>query len=139
MTTGLWATPIRTQGSSASAPASVIRALKAVGVTGSGLGQAVQDRHTADGLPALPAVANHGRWLTYCDRCAGAEIVFDDGWFLCVSCILEDRGVRWRRVAFPDDRRAIEEALAPRDVVNRNWEPGESVSALLAENREHGL
>jgi hypothetical protein len=117
----------------------VLRALSAVGITGAAARNAVEDRRSADGFPALPAVVNHGRWLTYCDRCAGAEIVFDDGWFLCVSCIVEDRGVRWRHVAFPAERRAIEEALAPRGVENRNWEPGESVTFLLAENKEHRL
>lgn len=135
MTTGLWAKPIRTHGQSDAVPKVVLRALRAVGIPA----DVLKNRMAATQLPPLPAVANHGRWLTYCDRCSGAEIVFDDGWFICVSCILDDRGVAWRRVAFPDDRGAIEEALATRLVDHRNWEPGESIDFLLAENRDHGL
>ncbi len=44
-----------------------------------------------------------------------------------------------RNIVLPKEQAAIEKLLRPRDVVNMNWYPGESVDDLLAENKTHGV
>ncbi len=93
--------------------------------------------------PALPARVNWNRWIVECPDCHNAEFGWaDEPIFMCTHCWNAAVGGRWRRVVFPDgaERGRIEAALLARPVVNnRNWEPGESVGRLRAENRRHGL
>lgn len=90
-----------------------------------------------DGAPIL-ARANFGRWIADCPDCRGATMVWVEQplqW--CPDCHNRAVGHRWRRVALPpaEERVAIEGALARRPGrANRNWEPGETVADLLAEN-----
>ncbi|KKN16962.1 hypothetical protein LCGC14_0970790 [marine sediment metagenome] len=90
----------------------------------------------ADVAP-LKARVNHGRWLVDCE-CAGAELAFEEGLFICLSCFNLEHGHKYRPVIFPKHRKAIELALMSRPVVNRNWEPGESLAFLKADNERHG-
>ena len=87
------------------------------------------------------AYVNHGRWIANCPfACGGAERVFTDN-FMCRECL--NAPVRHHPIPLvlpsDDDIRAIEAALVVRPVINRNWEPNESIGALLVENVEHGL
>lgn len=100
-------------------------------------------------LTATPLVArvNHGTWIASCD--CGARgipapgcVVFVDkqlGW--CARCGNQGSGHGWRPVQIPsaDLRNQIEAVLLCRpNVGDRNWEPGESVADLIAQNQEHG-
>jgi len=42
-------------------------------------------------------------------------------------------------IEYPKDMDKIEQTLAVRAKENRNWEPGETLTALKRENKEHGL
>lgn len=89
---------------------------------------------------SVAAVVNHGRWIARCPLCNGAEMVSREGReFFCLSCGMQRNGRQAMRVLFPEDGEAIEAALAPRPIENRNWEPGETVDDLRGENRAHGL
>jgi hypothetical protein len=88
-----------------------------------------------------------GRWVAACPRsgCPNAEHFGADPFtqhvgglaeasFRCAHCTLEC-AVQW-----PPERQAISALLNARTVpATRNWQVGESVEALLAENIEHGL
>lgn len=142
MTAGIWANPVRTNGPSTQPPDFMTQAVRMVGMNERDLARFFTPAYKAESATkVMPIFArvNQGRWIADCRDCTGAEVVFDDGWTLCVSCILEDRGIDWRRVVFPRDRLAIEQALAPRRVENRNWEVEETVVDLLRDNMEHGL
>lgn len=85
----------------------------------------------------LAARLNHGRWLVDCRACPGAGLLNrlePDGRFRCPDC-----GAGPHAVVVPDDRDAIEDAVAPREISNRNWRPGETVEDLIAANVEHGV
>lgn len=95
----------------------------------------------------LVARVNHGRWIASCScGMLGLPrpgcIVFLDvllGW--CVRCGNGAWGGGWRRIVAPepDERRLIEAVLLCRpNVGDRNWEPGETVELLAAENAAHG-
>jgi hypothetical protein len=87
------------------------------------------------------AYVNHGRWVADCPfGCGGAEVARADI-FMCRECANVPNAYRPIVLAWPSDEdvRAIEAALVPRPVVNRNWNLNESIGALLAENVEHGL
>ncbi len=86
--------------------------------------------------PPLLAYINHGRWLADCE-CKGAELVFDEGLLVCLSCFNKAHGYQPRRVAFPEERLAIEALLERRPLENQNWRPGESLAQLQAENDAH--
>ncbi len=90
-------------------------------------------------LPAVVGVAyaraNWGRWCVDCPRCTSALAlrpgapVFD-----CWDC-----GAR-ADIAWPSFTHDVERLLAMRpDVTTRNWEPGETLHDLLAENMAHGV
>lgn len=83
------------------------------------------------------AEVNHGRWVVPCPFCPGAQLASeDDHRFFCVDCLHAGRAEgRWLRVVWPRHRDAIEEVLAVRPEVNRNWVPGETVEDLRAEQR----
>lgn len=95
-------------------------------------------------LGVRPAVAriNHNRWIADCPDCASAVDVWRDGPYLmiCPNCLNAVAGYLWRRVALPEDVAAIEDALMDRPIpATRNWEAGESVADLRAEQqREEG-
>lgn len=83
----------------------------------------------------LPVTANHGRWVVECPDCAGAQLACaTDHRFLCNYCGNTAVDGAWRRIAWPQDRNEIEEALAVRPQPNRNWSPAQTVADLLAEN-----
>lgn len=92
--------------------------------------------------PPVAARVNHNRLIADCPDCGGAEFVWRDGphVMLCLSCLNGGIGHVWRPVALPDHYPAIEAALLARPlVVNRHYEPGETVDGLLRENAEHGV
>ena len=89
----------------------------------------------ADAAP-LKARVNHGRWLVDCE-CSGAEIAFDECVFMCQSCWNAQHKHQYRPVLFPQGRQAIEQTLLQRPVPNRNWEPGDTLTQLKAENEAH--
>lgn len=78
---------------------------------------------------------NHGRWIVHCPDpdCAGAVLASDtDRRFVCPYCAFGVFAVVW-----PKDRADIEAVLGDRPVKDtRNWEPGDTVAALEAENAE---
>lgn len=85
----------------------------------------------------LPARINHNRLIADCPDCNGAEFVWRDGphLLMCCSCWNGRVGGLWRAVTLPDDITTIEAALSERvDPQSRNWQPGETVADLLAEN-----
>lgn len=99
---------------------------------------------------ATPLVArvNHGTWIAPCPCAAPGlprpgMIVFKDtpiAW--CLRCENAEVGGAWRPVVLPppDEVAAIEALLSARpDLATRNWEPGETVADLAAENAAHGL
>ena len=88
-------------------------------------------------------VVNHNRWIVRCPfpPCRGVEIAArTDHRFFCCSCGNKTAGGLWLRVQWPDTAEAIEAALLVRpDPDTRNWELGETVDDLRAENAEHGI
>ena len=88
----------------------------------------------------IRARLNHGRWICDCPFCPGAELADGDR-FLCQTCRNAAAGGRYVEVIWPDAalRRRIVRTLAPRPIVNRNWQPGEPLELLEAENIEHGV
>jgi hypothetical protein len=86
------------------------------------------------------AYVNHGRWVAQCE-CMNAQLVTEaDPRFYCVECFNVAFAGRWRTVTFPAEVPAIEVVLQERPERRRqNWEPGETVELLEAENIEHGL
>ena len=86
--------------------------------------------------PPLEAYVNHGRWVVKCE-CGGAEKAWEEGWFMCQSCFNAGHKHQYRRSIFPKERLKIENLLEVRPLPNRNWYPGETLSQLQAENKEH--
>jgi hypothetical protein len=88
------------------------------------------------------AYVNHGRWVAQCE-CMSAQLVSPaDPRFFCVECFNVAVDGRWRAVTFPagSEVEEIEAVLELRPERKRqNWEPGETVERLVAENLEHGL
>lgn len=91
-------------------------------------------------LPELPARVHQGLWIVDCP-CGGAEMVLKAHpitW--CCSCGNRYCGGLWRAVRMPEDGAEIERLLEVRPFPqSQNWEPGELLSQLAAENAEHGL
>ena len=85
----------------------------------------------------IQARVNHGRWIVDCE-CLGAELAFEEGEFMCLSCFNFELGHKYRKVVFPKNRKKIELLLIGRPVANRNWSPGESLAKLKAENDKGG-
>ncbi len=95
--------------------------------------------------PAL-AYVNRGRWVADCPfRCPGVEGTGSElargDWFICRNCL--NAAVDGQRLPLlwppAEHVRAIEAALAVRDVDHQNWNLNESIGALMVENVEHGL
>lgn len=78
----------------------------------------------------VKARVNHGRWVADCPACPSAQLAGET--FVCADCGSGPFTVVWPRSAGK-----IEDALEVRPVANRNWNPGESLARLRAENREH--
>lgn len=98
---------------------------------------------------AAPLVArvNHGVWIAPCPCGArgtpspGGVVFFDTPLVCCARCGNQGVGGGWRRVEIPpeNERALIEMVLLCRpNVEDRNWEPGESVADLIAQNAAHG-
>jgi hypothetical protein len=109
------------------------------------LGQ-IAARYEVDVLPtsfvagpeaAIPARADHGRWIADCP-CGGAEFVWlAQPQIMCVACWNSDLRGFWRPVTLPAEVPAIEVHLDRRRAPqHRNWLPGEPTSNLEAENRQ---
>ena len=80
------------------------------------------------------AYCNHGRWVADCATpyCGEAHTVNVGDVFACQNC------GRTQVVSFPNDKPLIDAALSRRVVPEtRNWVPGETVTDLITENREH--
>lgn len=95
----------------------------------------VRPQGVADG-PPLKARVNHGRWVVDCE-CNGAELAFEEGLFMCLSCYNAGHRHQYRKAVFPKNRQAIELVLMARPIINRNWFPYETLAMLKAENAEH--
>lgn len=91
-------------------------------------------------LPPLPARVHQGLWIVDCP-CTGAEMVWLGHPIMwCASCGNRYCGGLWRQVELPEQRAEIERLLSVRPFpVNQNWEPGETIEQLAAENQERGL
>ena len=88
-------------------------------------------------MEPVQAFVNRGRWIVICPHCGGGEYAWEEGAFFCCSCLNSYMGHKYRRLAFPEDRQAIEDALVVRPLANRNWNPKETVEDLVKENEEH--
>lgn len=88
--------------------------------------------------PALPVVANHGRWLVHCPYCRSAQHAsLTDRRFFCATCLNTEAGNKTLPVRWPAQFAEISALLDERPfVTTRNWVPSESVDELEAENRE---
>jgi hypothetical protein len=98
---------------------------------------------------AAPLVGrvNHGIWIASCACGArgaptpGGVVFLDQPVIWCLRCQNGGTGRGWRSVTVPPDeeRRRIEAILLCRpNVEDRNWEPGETIADLLAQNAAHG-
>lgn len=91
-------------------------------------------------LPPISARINHNRWIADCPACGGAEFVWPELLMMCAGCWNGSDGHQWRRVTLPEDRTQIEAVLRARPLpANRNWQSGETVEKLMAENEQQGL
>ena len=85
----------------------------------------------------IPAHVSKGAWLVHCPDCRGVEYAWEEGFFLCCSCLNSKAGHKIRQSAFPVERKEIEELLEVRPLLNRNFYPGETLDDLRRENEEH--
>ena len=83
----------------------------------------------------VAAFVNEGRWIVSCP-CGGAQLAsLIDPRFMCCECANAANGGAWMPVTFPKALPDIVAALTARaDPVAQNWQPGETVAVLLAEN-----
>lgn len=91
-----------------------------------------------NGMPSRPVQARilYGRWLVGCPVCRGANYVDPaEPVYLCSSCGWPEQ---LTSVEFPDERAEIERLLLKRPIQNRNWQPGETLAFLIAENILYG-
>lgn len=82
------------------------------------------------------ARVNWGRWIVDCTTCTSA-LALPPGTeaMQCWDC-----GAIVPLIVWPPDVASIEAVLAYRpDPNTRNWEPGETVTDLIAENAVHGI
>ena len=91
--------------------------------------------------PVAEVRVQHAAWIVVCPLCGvGAQYAAPtDPRYFCLACLNEAVDGQWLAVEWPKQRAAIEAALRPRQTINANWLPGESVADLHAENRAHGL
>jgi hypothetical protein len=82
------------------------------------------------------AYVNHGRWVAACPCGSVVAVAFDWPHAHCPDC-LREHTITWPTKA---KRACIEEVLILRPMLaTQNWGPGETIAALVAENRAHGL
>lgn len=83
----------------------------------------------------------HGRLLVHCPWCPSAEYAHvTDRRFFCSHCLNGPVKGAPIRVEWPEDFAQIEAVLIRRpDPMTRNWERGETVADLQAENASHGV
>lgn len=98
----------------------------------------------ADDLTPVDAQIVAGRLVAKCpaEGCDGLEIVwFGRPLLWCVTCRNATWEGFWLPVRIPKLTvlALIDQALAVRPEPHRNWVPGETVEALIAENEAHGL
>ncbi len=86
--------------------------------------------------PPVRARVDHGRWIVDCE-CKGAVFAFDEGIFMCSSCLNAEHKHQYRHLIFPRNRKRIERILLERPLDNRNWYLGETVTQLEADNKIH--
>ena len=92
--------------------------------------------------PPVEARINQGRWLADCPFCSGAELIEPETpEFMCWSCGNAKNGGRFVVVSVPATRQReeIERLLSSRPADNQNWNPGEDMAFLVAENVLHGI
>jgi len=83
----------------------------------------------------LIARVNHGVWIGDCACRSGVGVTPEWEEARCFGC-----GAVYTRLVVPKERVAIEAVLLERpNQQNRNWEPGESLSSLVADNIAHGI
>lgn len=86
---------------------------------------------------AVPAYANHGRWIAECPDCSGAQMASPSDYrFMCNLCANVAVGGAWRPVTWPEERDSIEALLIERPLANQNWTPGETLDDLADEQPE---
>ena len=69
-------------------------------------------RAGAFGDPVVDALVDSGAWKAKCLRCRTAIMVCHHvPYFMCVGCGNTEFGRQWLRLAFPQDRAALEAAL----------------------------
>ena len=81
----------------------------------------------------LFARCEFARWIVDCPNCHAAEFYYEDNLFECSTCGLT------ARVEIPEQRKAIENILSERPIVNRHWNPKETIQDLQRENNAHRL
>lgn len=87
---------------------------------------------------AIKARFNQGRWIADCPHCNGAELAMPGEAFICGNPVCPDLTFSYS-VKFPKFKAQIEEILRQRPIANMNWEPGEALKGLRAENKLHGI
>lgn len=89
--------------------------------------------------PVVRAYVNWARWIVRCGVCGSHQMVHDADPFMCAVCFNIEWGHAWARVDFPAERSEIEAILAlRRNPQLANWNLGESLDELRAENVAHG-
>tara|TARA_Y100000310_G_scaffold134170_1_gene133177 strand:- start:289 stop:618 length:330 start_codon:yes stop_codon:yes gene_type:complete len=96
----------------------------------------------------VKAYVNHGRWIAECPSGCGHALVVSEAEpvYICLSptTMCPDPKV-WHQVKFPWAKKIIERELlkrparAPLFATTRNWNRGETVRQLQAENRAQGI
>lgn len=84
----------------------------------------------------VEARVNWGRWVADCPRCPSADIAIPGQPFKCANC-----GAK-ADIIWPSGemRFGVERLLLMRpDPSKQNWEPGETLLDLMAENALHGI
>lgn len=97
----------------------------------------LQQRRIARTWPSdrtVHARVNHGRWVTDCLACSQSVFTHPDWRIACCG----ECGATYRDVQFPEHIHEITALLLQRpDRTKQNWEPGESIEQLVAENDQH--
>jgi hypothetical protein len=98
---------------------------------------------------AIEVYAAHDRWIAECPDCCGAQLAsLNDRRFMCNNCGNAMLGGLWRPLVWPKNHAEIDALLDARpNVENRNWNPGETIGDLRAEEprpeptdpREHAI
>ncbi len=102
-------------------------------------GHAVVRYATTHPVASTPALVNWSRWIAHCPApyCRGAaDLDYGQQRMVCVEpwCGAESA------VVWPPNVADVEYVLAMRpDPITRNWETGETVADLMAENIAHGV